>query len=67
VDHDAYLTGIAELYAAEVLGEGLASFVPSGPQQHLAAKADAFVNFIIAHGLPCSPQLIKNPMAGFIQ
>jgi hypothetical protein len=25
MDHDAYLTGIAELYAAEVLGEGLAS------------------------------------------
>jgi hypothetical protein len=25
VDHEAYLAGIAELYAAEVLGEGLAS------------------------------------------
>jgi hypothetical protein len=25
MDHDAYLAGIAELYAAEVLGEGLAS------------------------------------------
>jgi hypothetical protein len=25
VDHDAYRTGIGELYAAEVLGEGLAS------------------------------------------
>jgi hypothetical protein len=25
MEHDAYLAGIAELYAAEVLGEGLAS------------------------------------------
>jgi len=34
---------------------------------HLAAKAAAIVNFIIAHGLPGSPQLINNPMAGFVQ
>ena len=31
MDHDAYLTGLAELYAAQVSGEGLASPMLSYP------------------------------------
>jgi hypothetical protein len=65
MDHDAYLAGIAELYAAEVLGEGLASPTkePSSasPRGRLSVTVPWIVNF------NTWPQLINNPMAGFVQ
>jgi hypothetical protein len=58
VDHDAYLAGIAELYAAED------AFVPSGPQQGLAGKAAVFVSFIMPIAPSIAQEQHQRPMAG---
>jgi len=71
VDHDAYRTGIGELYAAEVLGEGLASrwllsyYRCFHTRWFVAAEAACHRPFIEIECYP-RPRRSREPMPGVL-